>query len=383
MGLDFPAEADTTRFFFGAEGGPGSFGVQWTGLACGSPYQVDAAYDDVPGSAFEPADYQMPAGRTPPVCEVGCPGQDAQSFNLANDVDPEPVVESFTIALSDPHVDGNPNPSALTPPPSAPFLIVDNDGADRVAFDELAYARSETYSTMTIPVWRAGPATGTATVPYTAGPGPGSPATDGGDFTVTSPNPLTFPPGDRVEVITLSIKNDKVAEPEETIALTLLSPGGAALDAPSSKIVSIQDNEEGVAPTSLYHHPRHKWRYRKSDYRIREFHVFAHDEAGGSGVVAAEIALRRNVRNGTCAWKAKKGWQRRDCDNPIWLTTKYEETGDLFYRRMSQLKSSVDTRIKSYTAFSRAIDGAGNVERDFAQKRNDNTFEVKRTRRRP
>jgi hypothetical protein len=42
----------------------------------------------------------------------------------------------------------------------------------------------------------------------------------------------------------------------------------------------------------------------------------------------------------------------------------------------------VGTRIKDYTAFSRAIDGAGNVEKDFAEKRNANTFEVKRRRRR-
>jgi hypothetical protein len=49
---------------------------------------------------------------------------------------------------------------------------------------------------------------------------------------------------------------------------------------------------------------------------------------------------------------------------------------------MKQLKSSVGTRIKNYTAFSRAIDGSGNVESDFKQKRNDNTFEIKRTGRR-
>jgi hypothetical protein len=45
---------------------------------------------------------------------------------------------------------------------------------------------------------------------------------------------------------------------------------------------------------------------------------------------------------------------------------------------MKQLKPSVKTKIKNYTAFSRAIDGAGNVEKDFTKKRNANTFEIRR-----
>jgi hypothetical protein len=40
------------------------------------------------------------------------------------------------------------------------------------------------------------------------------------------------------------------------------------------------------------------------------------------------------------------------------------------------------TRIKDYTAWSRAIDAAGNVEKDFEPKRNANTFEVKKRGRR-
>jgi hypothetical protein len=88
------------------------------------------------------------------------------------------------------------------------------------------------------------------------------------------------------------------------------------------------------------------------------------------------------MKNGKCAWLAPGGWQKKDCQNREWLPTKYDEAGDLFYYRMKQLKSSVGTRIKSYTAFSRSIDGAGNVEKEFAEKRNANTFEIKRTRRR-
>jgi hypothetical protein len=380
MGLGpFAPEAETQSFFYGTEGVQGSFRVQWTGIACGRPdLMVDAVYSGIPGSAG-PSDYSLPPDRTPKVCEVpssACSGG-VQTIDVSipgSPIEEESVVEAFTIALS------NPQGGTITPPDSAPFLIVDGDGEARVAFDDLSYSRSESFATMTIPVWRAGSATGPVTVPYTVGPG--SSATENNDFAVTSPNPLSFGAGERVKVITLSIVNDEIGEGDETVELSLQAPTGAALDTPSTKVVTIEDNEENIAPTSRFHHPRHKWKYKKSDYRIREFHVFAHDEEGGSGVVSAEIALRRKLMNGKCAWKMRKGWQRKDCDKPTWLPTKYDETGDLFYYRMPQLKSSVKTKVKNYTAFSRAIDGAGNIEKDLIRKRNDNTFEIKRTKKR-
>jgi hypothetical protein len=178
--------------------------------------------------------------------------------------------------------------------------------------------------------------------------------------------------------INIGIVNDKIGEGPENVVVTL----NGTVDGPASTTVTILDNEESVKPTSRFHHPRHKWRYKKSDYRIREFHVFTQDNAGGAGVVAAEIALRRNLKNGKCAWRTKSGWKTQDCQNREWLPTKYDDVGELFYLRVKQLKSSVGTKIKNYTAFSRAIDGAENVENDFVKKRNDNTFEIKRSRKR-
>jgi hypothetical protein len=81
-------------------------------------------------------------------------------------------------------------------------------------------------------------------------------------------------------------------------------------------------------------------------------------------------------------WLSKGGWQRKDCSNRQWLETRHDDVGQLWYYRPKQLKSSVGTRIKNYTAFSRAIDGAGNLEKEFKEKRNANTFEVKRRRKR-
>jgi hypothetical protein len=370
----FPPDAQTTPPLFYASDGQasGSFNVRWSGFSCGRHFPVNAEYSDVPGSATEPQDYAVPAGqRTPDVCDVGCASTQATvSFPIAVDSLPEPVTELFTIALS------NPQGGAIDPPLSAPFVLVDSDGSSRFAFDDLPYEQSETHETLSVAVWRAGLVSDPTTVAYTVGPGSNNPATANEDYKVVSPNPLVFNPGDRVELITLSIVNDKLSESSETVTLELQ---GAA--PPSTKTVTILDNEENVRPTSRLHHPRHKWRYRKSDFRIREVHVFTSD-AGGSGVTGAQLGLRRNMMNGSCQWLTNKGWQKKECSNREWLHMHFEPSGDLWRHRVRQLKSSVETRIKDYTAFSRAIDGAGNVERDFNEKRNANTFEVKRTRKR-
>jgi Calx-beta domain-containing protein len=366
-----PFSADATPpVFYGADAqSSGSFKVRFTGLACGQAVAVSAEYSDSAGSAVEGVDYSMPSGRTPNVCETGCPKEQTVPFTILGD-GVEPVAESFTITL------GNPLGGSLDPPSNAPFVLVDGDGPNRVGFDDLPYFQSESYDTLVVPVWLAGPATG-ATVSYTVGAGPGAGATPNDDFAVVSPNPLVFAGGDRVELITLSVVNDQLSEGEETVQIDLQ---GAA--SPSSKVVTIQDNEENVPPTSRIHHPRHKWRYRKGDYRIREVHVFSHDNPQGSGVTGTQFALRRNLENGDCVWLTKGGWQKKDCQNREWLDAAYDETGQLWRVRLKQLKSSVGTRIRNYTAYSRAIDGAGNVERTFKEKRNANTFEVKRSRRR-
>jgi hypothetical protein len=375
-----PPEAETTPFFYGSEEtASGSFSVHFTGIDCGYRLETTAAYSGTPGSAGA-ADYSLPSGRTQPVCgtpQPGCPNQQSIPVALSVDGEVEPVVESFTISLRDPQVNNQAYLTALSPPSNAPFLIVDDDGSTRVAFDDLTYSRSESHATMTVPVWRAGPLGVPVTVPYSVGPGPGTSATANEDYTVTSPNPLVFGASDPVEVIALSIVNDKMTEPEETVQIALQGPAVS----PNTKVVTIQDNEESERPTSRLHHPRHKWRYKKSDYRIREVHVFTKD-TGGSGVTASQLALRRNMKNGDCRWLTNKGWQKKDCSNREWLHMHYEPTGDLWLHRVRQLKSSVGTKIKNYTAFSRAIDGAGNIEKDFAKKRNANTFEVKRARNR-
>jgi hypothetical protein len=359
-------------FYLGVENAGTKVKVLIAGGCNGAAISADFATS--PGTAFLDTDYEHVS--SPPRISATPPNDGSEEEEqpvFIHGGEEEAIVESLQFTLSNPQSTGGAGVPTLIIP-SAPILIVDSDGADRVAFEGVPYSQSETFPTARIPVFRAGEITGPTTVDYTVEPGPNNPATPGADYTVTSPPTLQFNAGDRWETIDLSVVNDDLGEgPEDvTIALT-----GDEVAEPSTTTFTIIDNEENVPPRSRFHHPRNKWKYNKADYRIREFHIFATDE-GGSGVVAAEMALRRNLKNGKCAWKMKKGWQKKDCQNRTWLPTKYDDVGELFYYRMKQLKSSVGTKIKNYTAFSRAIDGAGNVEKEFAKKRNANTFEIRR-----
>jgi hypothetical protein len=374
--------------FFAATEGQGSITmtVRPTPGHCVLQQGSTAAFGTQDGLATAGVDYTTTSGVTPKLCadidgtsqeQVWCPEdsfpQYQQSIPVAGTGGaPDAAVEPFLFSLS------NGQPSGLAEPSSAPVHIIDVDGLTRVSLEpsltggNVAYQRTE-FGSVLIPVFWAGPGA-PSSVAFTVEPGPGNPATPGEDFTVAS-SPLVMT--QRVGYIGIDIIGDKLGEGDESVIITIVPGSGYMVAEPSSTTFTIMDNEENVFPTSRFHHPRQNWKYNKADYRIREFHIFATDE-GGSGVVAAEMALRRNLVNGKCAWKAKKGWQKKDCQNRTWLPTKYDDVGELFYYRMNQLKSSVGTKIKDYTAFSRAIDGAGNVEKEFTKKRNANTFEIRR-----
>jgi hypothetical protein len=371
--VNFVGQPDAGSFFYAAqEGGAATATIHVVPGDCMGP-RAQGQFATVNGSATAPGDYEPQGGWTPFICDDahpdfcgGTPPTYPVQIPMKDDDAPgEAAVESLTFTL----IGGT---MGVDPPSSAPVYIIDTDGAPRAALESgTAYSRSETFARIKIPVFFAG--TSVAPVGYTLTPDPSAPANPEEDFKLISPNPLT-PSVGRVGFIELEIVNDKIGEPPESVVIDLSGDG--------STTFTIEDNEESSPPTSRLHHPRHKWRYSKSDYRIREVHIFAHDNPGGAGVTGAQLALRRNIKNGDCAWLTKKGWQKQDCSNREWLDGRYDQTGDLWRIRLTQLKSSVNTRIKNYTAFSRAIDGAGNAEREFKEKRNANTFEVKRSRRR-
>lgn len=368
----FPPEAVSRPFYYAAEPDMGStgapFSIRTFGDDCSSP-SIGVDYATSGGTAQAGADYQPASGRVQLILPIHDQATQEVTVSVNSDLEAEPVVESTDIVLS------NPTGSRLIDPITAPLMIIDVDGATRVALDGAPYSQSESSPSVRIPVFRAGPATGPSSVAYTITPGGTNPGTPGADYTAPSPGTISFGPNERVKTIDFSLVNDIAAEPPETLTIAL---SGAEVVAPSTTTFTIVDNEEGIAPTSKFHHPRHRWRYPHNDYRIREIHVFTKDELGGSGVVQVELALRRRTINGKCAWWNGKRFRGGDCSEKVWRKMKPYEPGFFYYYRIKALAASVGTHVLNYTAYARAIDGAGNVEGLLQQRRNRNTFEIKR-----
>jgi hypothetical protein len=255
-------------------------------------------------------------------------------------------------------------------PSSAELVILDDDAPiPTMSLVAGAYAESESTPAGGVPVFRAGNVSGPSTVNYTLG---GGTATAGADYQAATTGTLTFAAGDRVEVIPVNVVDDTDREASETLDVSI---SGTGVEEPSKVSLEITDNEESFPPSSSLHHPNQGKKYPASKFLIREIHIFTSDE-GGAGTVAAEFALRRNMKNRSCAWWTGRKFKKGKCEAERWLKTDVYET-DFFYIRMPELPASVGT-VKNYTAYSRAIDGAKNVESDFEVGRNANTFEIKK-----
>jgi hypothetical protein len=362
----------------------------WPGDCRGEDTQ--GTYETTEGTAVDPEDYGHTSGLTPRMCQdihdgfCVYPAQYQPSIAIVDDADSEVAVESFLFRLTWGE-DGLAGPPL---PTSAPVHVIDNEGTDRFSLEPIvtgstavAYSRSESFSSIRIPVFRAGPAVGTTSVTYTFG-APSDTATLAVDYSDASmtPGTLTFGAGERVGAVPISIENDGQIEGSETFQVALT--GTQAVD-PKTTTVTILDNDsDPTPPKSWFHHPRHGKTYPYGDYRLREMHVFFSDE-GGSEVVRVQMALRKKRLNGSCAWWAKGRWVAGSCSTKRWLAMEFDF--DLYLRRFPRLSPSVGTRIKNYTAWCRAEDGAGNLQTTFLHDRqgtrakgdgNWSTFEVKR-----
>lgn len=352
--------------------GQATFTIQILDSSCDGS-TVTISYEVQDGSAQSPADYTFAdSGQVAFVNSVGHPTKAEKSVNITNDLLGAPLdaaVEFGTVELTG--MQGG----RLIAPTSAPLAIVDDDGPTaRVSLLEGPYEESESTPNGGVPVFRGGSASGTTSVDYAIG---GGTATPGADYEGPTTGTLTFPPDSRMELIPITIVDDAEQEPPETMEVSISGPD-VDPQGTSSVTFIITDNEERFPPTSRLHHPRQDWKYRASDFRIREVHIFTEDE-GGAGVVDSEFALRRNLKDRSCGWWSGKKFKKGDCKKERWLKTGEYET-DFFYIRLKELKPSTGS-IRNYTAYSRAIDGAKNLEADFEVGRNANTFEVKKPKK--
>ena len=362
----FPAEAISRPLYWGVEnGGHVTFTVRIFDASCdGSTSQVNYAGQD--GSATSGLDYTLPPGFVTVVNAPGHPNQVQVNAQVTNDALPDVgAVEQATITLT------GASGATIIQPSSAPLFIVDDDGlTPRVAFGGGEYEEIEGSGQGGIPVFRGGSGDGTAEVTYTISSGS---AQAGSDFSASS-GTLSFGPNERAKLIPITVLDDLDAEGSESFTVTLSGPG--VVEEPSTATFFIRDNEERIKPTSSLHHPNNRKKYRSNDFRIREVHVFTKDNPGGAGVVQAQFALRKNLKGGKCQWWVKgRKFRKGDCDKQRWKGMgKFEP--NFFFIRIDSLPPSKG-KIGDYTAFSRAIDGAGNVETFLNTGENHNTFEIK------
>ena len=363
----FPTEAQSRPLYWAVESATTTqFTIRIMDVSCdGSTSQVNYAAQD--GTARTAVDYTRPPGVVTVVNGPGHPTQVAVDVQISNDPIPDvPVVKEAKVLLT------SATNATVVEPSSAPLFIVDEDGpTPRVAMTGGNYEEFEGTGQGGVPVFRGGDASGSVQVAYTVTAGT---AQAGRDYQSVAQGTVMFGPNERSKLIPITVLDD--LEAEEPESLTVAISGTGVAEEPSSATFTILDNEETERPESRIHHPINRKKYRSTDFRIREIHVFTEDNPGGSGVVAADFAIRRNLKNGKCTWWAGKRFRPGPCNEYRWKDMRQYET-DFFYLSVSEL-APTKGKIRDYTAFSRATDGAGNAELFFNKGRNANTFEIKK-----
>ena len=324
-------------------------------------------YSTADGTAEAPSDYQARTGT------VSLQAPDAATEVQITVVDDTEVEEPETVdvALSNP---SDAPGMILRFPYTGSMTIIDNDGPARISLAAATYSNFENRSTIQFSIIRSGDASGESSVSLETQDGT---AVAGDDYTQISPTSVEFAPGERVKRQTISLINDSAAEEPEQLSVSLSDPQGATAAEPSAAQVEILDDDsessDTTPPVTNIHRPRHGAKYKTTSPYAKELHVSPGDE--GSGLDKVELALRKKKRNGKCAWYRGSEFRPGSCSSKKWVRLKTKLF--IVYQLKERLKpATVKTGIKNYTAFARAVDRAGNVERQFEAGRNKMTFKI-------
>lgn len=384
--LDEYMGSAATAFYWAAEGQTKNVSILRGGHDC-LETRAEVSYQATKVTADAGLDHNLPSTETwthlgePP--QPSSPNEISHTrvpFTAASDDLVEDAVEISTFKLLNTRASQD-AAFRLIDPTQASVFIVDTDGGTRFRLSHGSYSQSESVTGASIPVIRAGPVTETATVGFTIEASATNGATPGEDYTPPASREVSFAAGERVKTIPVSVINDTRSEQTESFVVSLTDQ--LAAGEPTSATFSILDNDragsvEKIPPTSRFHHPKHKTRYDYDSRRgwyLREIHVFTSDE-GGSGVVRTQMALRKKMESGRCSWWAGSRFKRGPCEQRKWLRMRGDF--DFYFYRIKELKPTVGTNVKNYTAFSKATDGAGNVGDTFTKGRNANTFTISR-----
>ncbi len=173
--------------------------------------------------------------------------QQTFTVTILNDFVIEPD-ETVTLTLSNPVAVGTAATPILGPRNPATLTITNDDKAGTIEFSAATYTGSETAGAATIVVSRTGGVAEGVTVAFATSAGT---ATAGDDYTETT-TVLTFAGGETSKTVTVPIINDGAVESNETVNLTLSSPGGGGtLGARSTAVLTIvSDDQPGVVEFS-------------------------------------------------------------------------------------------------------------------------------------
>jgi hypothetical protein len=174
---------------------------------------VDYATAD--GTAIAGSDYTASSG----TLTFG-PSVTTQTFDvpITDDTADEPTPESFTVTLS------SPSNAALGSPSTATVSINDNDDAPSISIADATVA--ENAGPLSFAVTLSNPSASTITVDFSTADGT---ATTADSDYVAEIGTLTFNPGETVASVEVTVTDDGVVEPNETLTVTLTNPANATV----------------------------------------------------------------------------------------------------------------------------------------------------------
>ena len=135
----------------------------------------------------------------------------------------------------------NPQNAAQREPSQHTLTITENDARPSVAFETATAEGSENAGIAHLNVVLSNPSSETITVAYAAA---GGTAQGGGVDYLLTPGTLTFAPGETTKTIAVSLVNDQVLDPNETVMVTLSDPQNATLGATATETLTITDNDK-------------------------------------------------------------------------------------------------------------------------------------------
>jgi Calx-beta domain len=256
---------------------------------------------------------------------------------------------------------------------TAPLYVLDTNGAAGFALGESTLNAREGL-TARIPVFRTGPVSGAGSVEFEIEP---MTATPGEDYTVPSTTSVNFSETSRTGTVSIPIKTDGERDPGQKFRVRLLGAAGSQTEI----VVTIVDTTlEDLRPKGRLHHPKQSLRYPQNYPWLNEIHIFTSsaDEVRAP-VTRAQLAIRKRLKSGACAWWNSNGFRRGSCEQERWFGKNIKKPSENYFKykvkRRLPLSIGPSSKVADYKIWGRWFDKNERVS-VLKKGRNLNEFEV-------